>query len=486
MEGLTVKPGFDLRKNITESRKMLYFSALKLFGRETLILVLIFFSSQFVHSQVLGNEVEQEEETPLTTPRFFEPSANISLFGYYNTDDVLPFWMHQNTRGRITKTTNFGGLLSGKGTFNWAGASVDVGAGVLYQDGNGENVFVDELFIHLRTLKFYATVGRMQQEMLYDGLSPGNQNILWSLNARPMPGLQIGTRGPLYLKDERGFGVEGSWNEYIMEGDRHVRRAWVHNKNLRLVYKTQNNFQVKAGIRHYAQWGGTSKTRGLLPGGSTNYLKTVMAIEEEGDANHLGSYEIMLQKELPNLNVEFFYNYLYEDDNRMNLSNFPDGRYGLYLNFTDRDRVIDKVLYELTYTKNQSSKGWHKSNQNYFNHWTFRSGWTYRDRVIGSPFFTYDTEREQIVNNKFIMHHLGISGSFSDYFKSFPYKLMLSGGRNDGTYPNRYYPNEDVFYWSYEMRLLESFMDLSVQVAGAHNSTAAPVFGIGISLHKSF
>lgn len=84
------------------------------------------------------------------------------------------------------------------------------------------------------------------------------------------------------------------------------------------------------------------------------------------------------------------------------------------------------------------------------------------------------------------MHHMGISGKFSDYFQSFPYRLLISGGRNDGTYRNRYFPNEDVLYFSYEMLLYQNFVDVNVQLAGEYNSLASPIYGAGVRVSKRF
>ena len=39
---------------------------------------------------------------------------------------------------------------------------------------------------------------------------------------------------------------------------------------------------------------------------------------------------------------------------------------------------------------------------NYFNNGVYPFGWTYKGRVIGLPFFTYDSDENYIMNNKFI------------------------------------------------------------------------------------
>lgn len=447
---------------------------------------LFFVTEVYSQEEIVTEEEIVEEIAGLGERGEFEFSAALQVEGLISTGEKLPFWMYHNRRGRISETTNFAALLQGDVNYNFLYANVKVGGGVLFQDGLYDQFAIDELYAHFTTLRFYLTAGRKHQEQLYNGLSASNRNILWSQNAPALPGLEFGTNGALFLRGQRGFGIEGSWNGYIMEEDRHVEYAKVHRVNFLLVYRTANNFQVKAGIHHFAQWGGTSKSSGPIDGGATGYLKIISGQEDFGDGNHLGSYELFLQKNFPGMYLEFFYNYLYEDNNRMAFGNFPDGRYGLYFNFTDKERVIDKVLYEFTYTRDQSSKGWDRYNQDYLNNGTYRSGWTYKERVIGSPFFTYDRERDRIGNNKFMMHHIGISGTFSEYFQSYPYRLLISGGRNDGTYRNRYFPNEDVLYFSYEMLLYQKFVNVKVQAAAEFNSLAGPLYGAGVQVSKRF
>ncbi|MEM8969400.1 MAG: hypothetical protein AAGE93_23480, partial [Bacteroidota bacterium] len=75
------------------------------------------------------------------------------------------------------------------------------------------------------------------------------------------------------------------------------------------------------------------------------------------------------------------------------------------------------------------------------------SGWTYQDRIIGTPLF-YTKSRMKlydptfvdpdeggfnfnIVNNRVVAHHFGITGNYKDYWK---YKLLATFSTNYGTY----------------------------------------------------
>ena len=95
---------------------------------------------------------------------------------------------------------------------------------------------------------------------------------------------------------------------------------------------------------------------------------------------------------------------------------------------------------------------------NYLAHFLmYNSGWTYQNRIIGSPFFTYDPEKVQITNNKFTVHHLGIAGQAFAFSRHYPYKLLVSFAHNEGTFRQALNPDgleEEVLSLFSEVLLL--------------------------------
>ncbi|MGM1057516.1 MAG: capsule assembly Wzi family protein [Bacteroidota bacterium] len=428
-----------------------------------------------------------------------EFSGELNLQGMYSTGEDLPFWMYKNQRGRISENTNAAGWISGRVNYDLgANSSLEIGVGILYQDGISDRVFLDESYVQFRNTWLEVIAGRKQKPELYNGLSATNENIVWSLNARPLPGVQFRTREPIMLFPDAGLGFEASLSEYLLEKDRHVSYARVHHKSLHLVYQPNEDWYFRGGIQHFAQWGGNSKSEGPQPEGIKDYLLMFFGRQGGENAvigdqinvlgNQLGSYELNIKRSFKDMELEFIYNHMFEDGTGTRFANFPDGRYGIMLNFKDERKLVNNVLYEFYYTKNQSTKSSapHK-NDNYFNNFqTYRSGWTYEKRILGTPFFQYDPEKDMVINNKFTMHHIGISGSISNYFESYPYKLMLSAGRNDGRHGVYFTPNEDVAYISYEMLILQNFVDLSFQLGAEYHSLYSPVYGAGLHLSKRF
>ena len=148
--------------------------------------------------------------TSLTSYSQIDFLAEVSLQSQAATDGVLPFWMYHNQRGRLSENTNFPSWISGRGIYQLTeNASLEAGTGLLYQE-EVDKLQLDELYLGFRNTWMEAVVGRKQKEELYNGLSSSNENILWSLNARPLPGIQLSTIRPIFFWPKAGLGFEAS------------------------------------------------------------------------------------------------------------------------------------------------------------------------------------------------------------------------------------------------------------------------------------
>ena len=108
-------------------------------------------------------------------------------------------------------------------------------------------------------------------------------------------------------------------------------------------------------------------------------------------------------------------------------------------------------------------------------------------RILGAPFFEYDENEVMIVNNKFSVHHIGLSGQFSNYWNSYPYKILLSYAHNEGTFRRALpFGNEDVLHIFGQLRLLSAPFNIEIHQAATFNNKRKPIFAAGLSLHKSF
>ncbi|WP_029035311.1 capsule assembly Wzi family protein [Salinimicrobium terrae] len=412
------------------------------------------------------------------------------------TGENLPFWMHSNNRGRIGKESNLLGVTSLLAEYSfYNGSTLSIGAGVFSGDQLHNEIAVDQAYVEFKNNWFKITAGAKQQPEIYNGLSGTNNSILHSLNARPFPGLKVATAHPLMIVP--GIGFEAEWAEYLLEEDRLIPWTRVHQKSLHLVLQPSNDWEITAGLLHFAQWGGTSPEWGEQPAGPTDYLKIVTgrhggeaAIETERQnslGNHLGSWELNVRKQFEFSSVEFIYNSIFEDGSGSRLANFPDGRYGIFWKSREEEGFLSALMYEFYYTKDQSQTGPHLYDQ-YFNSYLYRSGWTYHEKVIGAPFFLYDKEVDQIINNKFIVHHLGISGNILTPTDIYPYRFLLSYAQNEGTYGRSLFPSGEtekklslLFHTRLYNSLYENFQ-IDLHVAADYSNMAVPNYAAGVRL----
>ncbi len=436
-------------------------------------LLIIFLSTFGLHGQQLD----------------YTASVNARGIGYSNSES--PFWFHSNQRGRTDEITNFSGWMNTSARYQLSNNTfLEAGLGALYQDGYTDKFQLDESYLKFQINWLSVVIGRKQQQEYYRGLSASNKNILWSLNARPMPGIQIGTNRPVYFSGNTGMGFQASFEEYFTDDNRYVEDVRVHHKSFHLLYKASEKFEISAGLQHFVQWGGTSPEFGKLPQSFKEYMNVVLGKEgddivggQEANAlgNHLGSYEITLKTKIQNYDLHLIYNHLFEDGSGRRLGNTPDGRYGIYLEDPETNHWINAFIYELYYTKNQSKNTPTTDGvDNYFNNNLYRSGWTYENRILGVPFITLDDDRFRINNNKIVAHHLGFSGIA---FEKLPYKLLTSYRKNYGAKGGGNLKN-DILSAYLDLSLWQKNVNVNLQLGSDFISNDSPNFGAGVQVSK--
>lgn len=439
---------------------------------------------------------------------------------FINGDDALPFWLQSNNYGRVGRRTNAYAVLApsydlylnenSKFTFKSAFAYRDK----FNEVGKAKDIFIDELYAKFASKYINATIGVKHGELKYNGLASTNQSLLWSNNARSLPGIEIKTAKPVYFLFGRQLGFEALFSEYFLNDHRSTDDTHVHHKYLALVYKLSTISTLKLGVRHVAQYGGEpsdprfedqsigfSEYLRVFFGrpGSDNSLPTD---RENAIGNHIGSYEFSYNRKLREEGeFELFYNSIFEDGSGSAMKNFPDGRYGIFYDTGKSDKIINSFVYEFIYTKNQSQTAPHLWD-NYFNSGVYSSGWTYQQNVIGVPFITstylsdYGGDYITVGNNRLIAHHLGIQGKLY-----FPYEFKLSYRRNYGFNRNtgylryeHYESNDERSLFKVQPEVVSTYLKIgllrsvmNVDVMGALDiSDQNSNFAAGLSVSKSF
>lgn len=378
----------------------------------------------------------------------------------------LPFWLYSNQYGKINADAYLWGTVgvftdfsrTNPRTFDYA-----IGAEGTGSLGNQENrIFLNQLYARIRWQKLVLDLGMTHPPLRYDGLSSTNGNMLYSTNARSLPGISLSTCDFIKLPwIGKWVAFEGKYAEYTMIDDRYAgNRTRLHNKMLGIRFTVVPQFSFEVGLEHYAQWGGETPQDGKLPSGFKDYLRVILIKEGGEDApdneinklgNHIGNHFIKATYNGKRWGAEFYYNHIFEDGSGEKLRNRPDGLYGIYVHRNHPPRWFKSFVYEFYYTKCQSGP-YHNDpltgeivggNDNYFNNGIYQSGWTYYGRVIGAPFFLPKEENEAgltlgVQNNRFVAHHIGICGVLP---MEIQYRLLMSYSHNYGLH-HLHYINE--------------------------------------------
>ena len=196
--------------------------------------------------------------------------------------------------------------------------------------------------------------GRRQRSA--GGLSLTGGDIVWTGNARAMPGynLQVsyfdipGTRGI--------FSVKANYADYKLLDDRYVDGVLLHNKSLFFKFRLARRLHLQLGLEQWSMWGGVSPVHGPQPQSFKDYLRVVCGLSGGADAtqsdqinvlgDHRGRELIQLDWTADDFTVTFAHDIPFDDRSGMGFQNFPDGVNTLSFSFNDKDKWISDILYE--------------------------------------------------------------------------------------------------------------------------------------------
>lgn len=397
----------------------------------------------------------------------------LEMNGFAGSEKNLPFWMVSNQNGKVRNADHaslfgewhYSSFNDSTSTWNlYAGASV-----LGFTQSNRNKLEINTAYVTGRFKKLLLTLGSLSTPQAYGGLSSTNGNILTSGNARPVPGIWLETAaywrvpftgGKLQWKAKFGNG--------LLFDDRWVEDAQLHHKNLYFKWHFKPKWALIIGTEDYAIWGGTSRSIGSLPKGFDDFLRVIGGLSgstnsPEGDAinalgNHVGAYRLELTRKSQKLDWNLYWSHPFEDRSGRELNNIEDGLWGLFLDFKNPDTAIHQLLFEFTYTKDQSGKGQIDGFDDFFNNTIYRSGFTFFGRSMGSPFFTPQEKDENgitpgIQNNSFIAWHMGVKGKLA---RNLHYKTLHSLSFNEGTKSVRFENSKTQYSGLFEAGYLQA------------------------------
>lgn len=423
-----------------------------------------------------------------------------------SSDTKLPFWLVANQYGSVPDSDC--GLLNTSvfKTYDAPDKNFDTSykasaTGFIAQENK---LLLNELYLGIRFKNIILDLGAKNDAVLWNNLSSSNGSIIKSINARAMPGVTIKTNNFITLPFAKSWlEVKGNFAHYFMNDTRFVDNTNLHHKSLYFKTILSPSFTIIAGLDHYAQWGGNSPVFGLQPSSLSDYIKIIFGAEggdnatanDQGNAlgNHIGSYLLQFNYWGQKANYNFYYSHPFEDTSGREMTNWQDGLYGLFVDFKKDKSIVNSVLLEFTNTKNMSNDPISISGpDNYFNNSTYKSGWTYHGTTIGSPYFTPKPVDENgitngviVGDNRFTAINIGANG----FFKSVPYRLLLSHTTHYGWFGQEYDPNPYQFSGLLDFSLPEDISKLPFTMSASlafDSGTYRPQnFGAFLSITKT-
>lgn len=414
--------------------------------------VLFVLMSTIVYAQQIDTAII---DSTSTNNQKHQVKADVQLSGQAASQAVTPFWFYANRLGQFDSETTVSGVANAQ--YNYRpkqDRGIETGASIAYKNGLDPKVFVDQLYTTFYFKKIELTAGVKHRPLLLDNLSAVGGDILWSRNARAIPGIDIATRRPITLS--KGLAFRANFAHYELIDDRFVDRAKIHHKSLFFDVNIKDNQRLSFGLAHYVQWGGDSPSAGNQDLGLRDFVRMVLGASGGNTrndqinalGNHLGSYRLDYTIDKEKYGLKLYHQSIFEDRSGRELNNFPDGVWGVF--FTPKkNKFVNSVLYEYIQTISQSGRprataggeNQQSGGDNYFGNSIYRSGWSFFNQTIGLPFIP-PRDGSGFIQNRSVVHHLGITGNLGalEYLIKGTYEKKL------GSYATPLLPNEQAVY----------------------------------------
>jgi len=387
---------------------------------------------------------------------FSKPLLSDLKIGINVPNKNAPFWLRVNKLGApINFSYTSFSLVSNN-------QSLELGFKSIFYNDKWKKSFIQIGYLSKKINDYELKIGRWSEKLTSESiLSSGS--LIRGNNAIPIP--QISLLLPNYKKIEilkTQLFIKGGYSHGWLSKENYIKAPFLHEKYFYLKKEFNNNLEFEAGVFHEAIWGGKTIEYGLQPQKFSDYLRVVFGQSGSRDAylgeqinvlgNHLGIWDVAITKRYHLTKYKFYFQHPFEDKSgafqyfldelkqfKISKNSF-DGLFGFEVNIED-GKLFSTLVYEYLNTMFQSgSLSASKSDStygrdNYFNHYIYQSGWTYKNKVIGNPLFTVGSsiskDQIYIINNRIKAHHLGVAGYLNSNLR---YKILITKSKNYGTY----------------------------------------------------
>ena len=402
----------------------------------------------------------------VTSAQNLKPKLFVETDFMASSGKFAPFWAISNKYGIFSTQNNVALLRAGLDAKIDTSKKISFSYGLdaIYRYDSNNEIWFQQAYAEAKIF-FLLLKGGLFEE------SFGNQDnqlstgaYLWSGNARPMPKIALYSNNYIVVPFTRNFlevkgGLSHGW---FGEKDQYVKNAYLHEKYaFARIGKKKWPLSVNLGIHHAAMWGGVSPdSLGELPSDLHAYSSVFFArmggdlgpSEEQINVlgNHLASYSLAADYKMQNNILSFYFQSFLEDKNgRIGLDrkNRPDGLWGFVIKRRDSSTFIQKIVFEYFNSTQQSGDPVRSGNDDYFNNYLYKTGWTYHDMTIGTPLITspvYTNGDPRLDNNSITAFNTGMLCKIDESYLS----LKLTFSLNYGTISLPYEKTHSQIYSS--------------------------------------
>ncbi|SKB60040.1 capsule assembly Wzi family protein [Dyadobacter psychrophilus] len=373
-----------------------------------------------------------------------------------------PYLFHTNTYGVIPTSGSFALAQASfhklynqhnPRFFQWS-----AGAEFVARANKSSSVFFTDLFLAAKAGPVEVSIGQRKE---FYGLGDSlltTGSVAISSNARPYLKIQIST--PHFVNIIPGNDIisfKFSYSDGLfgpaksIYGNRiTVPETYLHQKSIYLkLGKKSHILNLFAGFNHQVMWGGEDKifSGGLKRSEAYGYVVLGKPWAASRVGNHFGTIDVGVQLQGKSWTTFLYRQSIYEDGSIANVSNITDGLNGLRFKRNTRQYDsfrLNTILLEYVYTKYQGGDVFDFvtgtfGRDNYFNHYVYSQGWSYKGRTLGTPLIApQHLMRGELrsspnlftANNRLIALHAGIDGSINKV----TFLLKASHSINSGTY----------------------------------------------------
>ncbi len=446
--------------------------------------------------------------------------------GTAGTTGALPFWLHSNRSGELDRhsaNTTLNLFGSWRHTLD-SDVTLSAGANLLFRGADNSVIRLQEGYVQAGYGHFVLRAGRKREDfgLVHPVLSMGSTDQ--THNARPVPKITFATDGFQPLPGTRRVfyydaGLSHGWME---DTDyRFVDGVRLHQKYLYLRMFTEDSpVYPRAGLKHFAQWGGESPIHGDAPVNLRSFRDVFFSLAADSkeiigggellnrQQNHLGTYDFALMANIGRYKMAISRQFILEDTPNARFGTPWDGLWGAYIELRPDARtrwraerpadwraehrpLLKAIHYEYLDTKEGIDRYPHRdmsSYFNYYNHSGYQGGWTYYGRAMGNPLFFSHPDYLGVVNNIILAHHwaaMGYAGPvdwrlFATYSRNFGAgSLTTTGGERVRL------PNERRDQWSFMLEMKTGMFHPSLETAATLAFDAGEVYDNNLGLMLS-